>query len=165
MPVSKLRDVEMSAVIKLALVANPRVGGLDISVNAVNGIVFLEGFVQDRAQRNLAEDIAQRHGAVDIRNDIEVLSEVEDGRVLLEAQNDTAADRIIRDHVAGDLESDGRINASMINVDSAGGVIRLTGVQDTHAARSRAEQIAWRVDGVEEVVNDIAIREELDRAA
>lgn len=162
---SKLRDAEMSAVIKLALVANPHISGLDINVRTVNGIVFLEGYVQDRSQRNLAEDLAHNHGAMDIKNDIQILSEIQDGQELFVGQDNVAGDTILRDHVMGDLESDNRVSASMVNVDCVNGVVRLTGVQDSDSARNRAEQIAWRVDGVHEVINDIEVREELDRAA
>lgn len=159
---SRFKDVQTSAAIKLALVANARVGGLDIGVTTVNGIVFLSGFVQDRSQRDLAEEIAGNHGGIDIRNDIEVLSEPEGPSFALDVQSNEADDRIIRGHVAGDLESDSRVNASMINVDAASGVVRLTGVQESDSARNRAEQIARHVKGVRDVMNDIRVR---DRAA
>jgi len=124
--------------------------------------VFLRGYVQDRSQKNLAEDIARRYGGIDIRNDIQVLSEIEDGQELMGGERNDVADTILRDHITGDLESDGRVNASMVNVDTANGAVRLTGVQDTESAKSRAEQIAWRVDGVNEVINDIVVREDID---
>lgn len=160
---NRLKDSEMSAGIKLAMILNPRIGGMEISVETVNGIVFLRGVVQDREQKNLAEDIAVRHGGIDVKNEIEVLSEVPEAKDLVFlAADDGSGDDVLRSQVSGDLESDGRVNASMINVDAAGGVIRLTGVQDSDVAKNRAEQIAWRVDGVDQVINDIEVR---DRAA
>lgn len=160
---NRLKDNEMSAGIKLAMILNPRIGGMEISVETVNGIVFLRGVVQDREQKNLAEDIAVRHGGIDVKNEIEVLSEVPEAKDLVFlAADDGSGDDVLRSQVSGDLESDGRVNASMINVDAAGGVIRLTGVQDNDVAKNRAEQIAWRVDGVDQVINDIEVR---DRAA
>ena len=71
----RLRDLETTAKIKLALMTNPHIGGMDISVDTVNGIVMLSGAVQDRDKKELAEEIARAHGGVDIRNDIEVLGE------------------------------------------------------------------------------------------
>jgi hyperosmotically inducible protein len=71
---SRLRDAETTARIKLALIANPYIGGLDIGVDTVNGIVFLTGFAQDSQQKELAAEIAKSHGGLDIKNDIEVLS-------------------------------------------------------------------------------------------
>lgn len=160
---NRLKDNEMSAGIKLAMILNPRIGGMEISVETVNGIVFLRGVVQDREQKNLAEDIAVKHGGIDVKNEIEVLSEVPEAKDLVFlAADDGSGDDVLRSQVSGDLESDGRVNASMINVDAAGGVIRLTGVQDNDVAKNRAEQIAWRVDGVDQVINDIEVR---DRAA
>ena len=159
---SKVRDIETSAAIKLALMTNAHIGGMDINVKTVNGIVFLRGFVLDRSQRNLAEIIARDYGGIDIRNDIEVMSESREASPLHEAQSGEADDQVVRGHVAGNLESDSRVNISMINVDVANGVVRLTGIQDSDGARNRAEQIARRVDGVQEVINDIEVS---DRAA
>ena len=72
---SRLKDLETTAKIKLALMTNPHIGGLDIGVDTVNGIVMLSGAVQDRGHKELAEEIARAYGGIDIRNDIEVLSE------------------------------------------------------------------------------------------
>lgn len=70
---SRLKDLETTAKIKLALMTNPHIGGLDIGVDTVNGIVMLSGAVQDRSHKDLAEEIARAHGGIDIKNDIEVL--------------------------------------------------------------------------------------------
>ncbi|HUV05986.1 MAG TPA: BON domain-containing protein [Armatimonadota bacterium] len=72
----RLKDLETAAKIKLALMTNPHVGGLDIGVDTVNGIVMVSGAVQDRNRKNLAEEIARAYGGIDIKkNDIEVLGE------------------------------------------------------------------------------------------
>jgi hypothetical protein len=46
-----------------------------------------------------------------------------------------------------------------VNVDVYGGVVYLTGTVNTAAEKSDAEIAAWRTDGVEQVVNDIVVRE------
>lgn len=46
-----------------------------------------------------------------------------------------------------------------VNVDVYGGVVYLTGLVKTPEEKSDAEIAAWRTDGVEQVVNDIVVRE------
>lgn len=170
---SRLRDVETTAQIKLALIGNPHISGFDISVDTVNGIVFLTGAVQDPEQRALAEDIARSHGGLDVKNDIQVLSEPEKAGLIRQVAKKPSAlapeDVSIRERVLGNLEVDGRVNALMINVEEAGGIVRLSGVQESAIARRRAEEIARRVGGVTDVVNEIEVpdspRKRADHAA
>lgn len=159
---SRLRDVETTAEIKLALIADPHVGGLDIGIDTVNGIVFLTGFVQDRDQRGLAEEIARSHGGIDIKNDIAVLAEVPkelDARASPAplGARDEEEDLAIRDRVLGAMSSDSRVNTFAVNVEACDGVVRLSGFQENVQARGRAEQITRRVHGVREVINEIEV--------
>lgn len=159
----RLKDLETAARIKLALIGNSRIGGLELGVQVVNGIVFLSGSVQDARQKLLAEDIALAHGGIDIKNDIKILAQQEEEALAVasDVNNELLTqieDSLIRDRVIGDLESDGRVNALMINVDAAGGMVRLSGLQDTEEGRVRAEEIARRIPGVREVINEIEIK-------
>jgi len=160
---SRLKDFETTARVKLALIANPNIGGLDISVETVNGIVVLNGYVQDAVQKNLAADIALTHGGIDIKNDVQVLGEAAESeglvrRVAAEPDALSPEDVSIRERILGNFESDGRVNALMVNVDEFGGIVRLSGIQETETARVRAEEIAHRVAGVTQVVNEIEVR-------
>ncbi len=157
---SRFNDIETTAKIKLALILNPHIGGLEISVYTVNGIVFLGGFVQDNRQKNLADEIARFNGGIDIKNNVQVLSEL----ILSNESSDQitqtteAADSLIRDRVIGDLENDPRVNAYMINVDVAEGIVELGGIQANQWAYLRAEEIANHVEGVRGVVNNMEVR-------
>lgn len=166
---TKFDDAEMTARIKLAMLVSPRIGALDISVDSLNGIVFLKGVVQERGQRMLAEEIAREHGGIDIKNDIQVLGELEEAEVEEEQEVDEKMlqeDVSLRTRILGDMESDSRVNALMVNVYAAGGLVRLSGIQETQTARRRAEEIARKVDGVIEVINDIEVRSSVtDQAA
>jgi len=158
---SRLKDIETDARIKLALVTNPHIGGLGIAVETVNGIVFLSGMVQDPDQKSLAEEIAQSHGGIDVRNDIEVVGTHEQAGGIIRGVlggGTSPEDTIIRDRVIGALECDNRVSAYMINVEAADGVVRLSGLQDTVEGKQRAGEIARRVDAVSQVRNDIEVR-------
>ena len=161
----KLSDIETSARIKLALITNPNIGGFDVGVETVNGIVVLTGTVERAEQKNLATEIAVQNGGIDVKNDIKLpedLSIVDDpGLMRKVAQQATffTEDNSVRQRVLGDLESDPRVNSATINVDEVAGIVRLSGFQESDYARERAEEIAYRVVGVHRVVNDIEVRE------
>lgn len=159
---SKLRDFETTARIKLALITHANISGMDIAVETVNGIVVLTGYVQDAVQKDLAAEIAQAHGGIDIKNDIQVLTEVAETETLmrrLAEQPDAfgAEDVSVRERILGSIEADGRVNALMVNIDAVGGTVRLSGIQESQAARQRAEEIAYRVAGVSQVINEIEV--------
>lgn len=160
---SKLDDLEIKIKIKLALMANPHIGGLDISVDMINGIVFLKGFVQDSDKKLLAEEIARSHGGIDVKNDIEVLAEASEtvdapAEFSVESPDIAEDNKAIQDRVIGSLGADPRVKVFSINVEAADGVVRLSGVQDDEEGRRRAEEIALRVSGVKKVVNDIHVK-------
>jgi hyperosmotically inducible periplasmic protein len=60
--------------------------------------------------------------------------------------------------VKSKLVADRSADLTSVGVDTADGVTRLTGVVDTGEQRLRAEQFAWDVSGVRQVVNDIQVR-------
>lgn len=167
---SRLRDVETSARIKMALITHPSIGGMDVAVEAVNGIVILSGVVENPTQKELATEITRQYGGIDIRNDLKILSEVAQTqglirRVAEQASTFASEDVSIRQRVLGDLEADSRINSFMVNVDEMAGIVRLSGIQDSEVAKLRAEEIASRVAGVTFVVNDIEVHAAPERRA
>jgi hypothetical protein len=46
-----------------------------------------------------------------------------------------------------------------VNVDTFGGTVYLTGIVETAEQKSEAEIAAWQVEGVEQVVNDVVVRD------
>lgn len=55
------------------------------------------------------------------------------------------------------LVSDKPSNFTRIDVDTTNGVVALNGTVETPEQRSRAEQLARRVDGVKKVVNNLQV--------
>ncbi|MHB0913809.1 MAG: BON domain-containing protein [Armatimonadota bacterium] len=151
---SRLEDLETTMRIKLALLGNPGIGGMEIKVEAINGIIFLRGAVQDLQQRGLAEAIARANGAIDVKNELLVFSE----ELPESGLSGSEEDMYLESRVLGDLESDGRVNSVTIAVQVDGGVVRLSGWQDDSDGRERAAEIAGRAQGVKEVVNEIKVR-------
>lgn len=60
--------------------------------------------------------------------------------------------------VKSSLAVDDQLNAFDINVDTEDGVVYLRGVVDTLDSRDRAEEMAWDVEGVEDVVNELIVK-------
>lgn len=57
------------------------------------------------------------------------------------------------------LESDAKVKARQVDVQTREGVVYLTGVVDTEQARREAARVAWRTKGVEGVVNELTVGE------
>jgi hyperosmotically inducible protein len=57
------------------------------------------------------------------------------------------------------LESDDRVKARQVEVQTREGVVYLTGVVDTEQARREAARVAWKTEGVKGVVNDLTVGE------
>jgi osmotically-inducible protein OsmY len=69
------------------------------------------------------------------------------------------ADSGITSVVQKALESDEKVNARQVDVQTREGVVYLTGVVDTEEARREAARVAWRTKGVDGVVNLLTVGE------
>ena len=62
--------------------------------------------------------------------------------------------------VKSKLAADDTVKAYQINVDTADGVVTLSGTVETHAAKNQAVTLARQTDGVRDVVDQIAVNPE-----
>ena len=74
-----------------------------------------------------------------------------------EAQR-VAADAALTAKIKSKMLLDDKIDAAAINVDTANRVVRLTGLVGSADERERAVQLARETEGVEQVVDQLAIR-------
>ncbi len=64
-----VEDAALTAKVKTRLLADSRVGGLDIDVGGQNGIVTLKGNVKDEQEKAAAEEVARAtEGVTDVVN-------------------------------------------------------------------------------------------------
>jgi hyperosmotically inducible protein len=61
--------------------------------------------------------------------------------------------------VQASLESNEKVKARQVDVETREGVVYLTGVVDTEEARREAGRVAWRTEGVRGVMNDLTVGE------
>jgi len=119
-------------------------GALAVSVR--EGVVTLDGEVPGLAHKRLAGVLAWWvPGTRDVVNGLEVTP----------PEQDSAGE--ITDAVRLALEKDPLLNADRIQVGTRGSVVTLTGVVPSGPQREMAEDDAWFVFGVDEVVNRIAV--------
>jgi len=57
------------------------------------------------------------------------------------------------------LETNDKVKARQVEVQTREGVVYLTGVVDTEEARREAGRVAWRTEGVRGVLNDLTVGE------
>ncbi len=69
-------------------------------------------------------------------------------------------DAWITSKVTAKLTADPEVNVFEIDVDSTNGVVRLSGLVDTDVQRREAAKLAWRTEGVRDVINDIRLGEQ-----
>lgn len=118
-----------------------------IEVDVAEGVVTLNGELVSLGRKRLAGVLAWWvPGSRDVVNGIAVVPEEEDSPDAIEEAVRLA------------LEKDPFVDATQIRVGARHAVIRLAGVVPTESERDLAECDALYVFGVDDVVNDIAIR-------
>lgn len=118
-----------------------------IEVDVADGVVTLNGELAGLGRKRLAGVLAWWvPGSRDVVNGIAVVPD--------EADSPDAVEEAVR--VV--LEKDPFVDATQIRVGARHAVVRLTGTVPTESEREMAEFDAWFVFGVDDVVNNIAVR-------
>jgi osmotically-inducible protein OsmY len=130
------------------LVREPPAASRDwIEVAVEDGVVTLNGEVPGLGHKRLAGVLAWWvPGCRDVVNG------------LAESPAESDSDDQITDAVRIALEKDPFVNASQIRAATSGRVVTLRGLVPTDSEREMAEADAWYVLGVEEVINELAVR-------
>ena len=141
----EIRELENGALHLTRGAPEGALGVLDIEVT--DGVVILNGRVPGLTSKRVAGVIAWWvPGVRDVFNGIEV-----------DPPEDDSPD-LIAEAVRAVLERDPFVNASQINVDVRGTLVRLTGLVPNETERLAAERDAWCIFGVDTVVNEIKIQ-------
>lgn len=76
---------------------------------------------------------------------------------LIACQEQQIDDAALTAKVKSQMIADGRVSATRVNVDTAGGVVTLKGIVPTAAEKAAAEEIARKVAGVKSVTSQITV--------
>lgn len=133
--VTGVSDSWLTAKTKIALFADERVKGNQISVETIDGRVTLRGKVDsDEAKAAAGALAAKLDGVKSVRNDLQVVAPGD--RKAVDISDDS-----ITHQVKGGLAKDARLGK--VDVRTDGGVVSLTGEVPSIDANARASEIAW----------------------
>lgn len=145
----RVRDLEVQIALVEALSRAPELSTRSVTVAVRDGVVTLEGRVQDAAEREGAEQIAASlDGVVEVENELEVTG---GDRPAPESEESVAkrAEFALFATDAFDLER--------LNVRVEDGVAALTGEVRSQAERLLAERVVADVDGIDRVDNQLEV--------
>ena len=136
---------------KIALFADERVKGTQVSVDTKNGVVHLRGKVDSGEAKAAAAAIASGiDGAKSVKNDLQVVSPT--ARKAVDA-NDKDITKAVESRMSKDT------NLKKLDVRTDGGVVTLTGEVPSIMASAKASEQARMVSGVKSVKNELTVRQ------
>lgn len=148
-----MSDSWITAKTKIALFADSRVKGSDISVGTTNGAVIIRGKVDTDAAKQAAEETAKGvEGAKTVKNDLQVVPPSK-----REAIDDK--DESITARVNERMAQDAQLKTAGIKAQTNAGVVSLSGEVADLATSAQASWSAWQVPGVKAVKNDLSVKE------
>lgn len=148
-------DVAISASIKARFVEDPAISADDVNIDTALGVVTLSGTVMsDEAKSHATEVVKSVKGVVSVDNRLVVGSPESIGA----KTKDFLDDAVITTKVKALLIGEESLSAAGINVDTAKGVVTLSGTVSSEADKEKAEEIAAKVDGVHTVDNRLTIK-------
>jgi hyperosmotically inducible protein len=135
---------------KIALFADERVKGTQVSVDTKNGAVHLRGKVDSDEAKSAAADVAKGiEGAKSVKNDLQVVSPA--ARKAVDA-NDKDIAKAVESRMSRDAQ------LKKVDVRTDGGVVTLTGEVPNIIAAAKASEQARMVSGVKSVKNELTVR-------
>jgi hyperosmotically inducible periplasmic protein len=148
---SDVSDSWITAKAKMALFADDRVKGRQVSVETDKGVVMLRGKVDSADAKAAAESVAQGiEGVKSVRNDLQVVAPGEQKAV-------AADDAQIKRTVESRLNREAQLKKIDVRADA--GVVTLTGEAPSITAAARASELAREAPGVRAVKNEMTYKE------
>jgi len=140
-------DTWITSKTKIALFADDRVKGHDVSVETTNGDVYLRGKVDSAEAKSAAAEVTRGiEGVKNVKNDLQVVPASTRKAV-------TADDKAITKSVESRLSKDPDLKKVDVRTDA--GVVVLSGQVANISAAARASEMAHKVDGVKAVKNEL----------
>ena len=136
---------------KIALFADERVKGREVSVDTRKGVVNLRGKVDSDEAKTAAAEVAKKiEGVQSVKNDLQVVAPMVRKAV-------DASDKDIAKAVESRLSKDMQLNK--VDVRADGGVVTLTGEVPSITASAKASEMARNIPGVKSVKNELTVRQ------
>lgn len=154
-------DAVITTKVETKLVADPTLNPFEIKVETSHGVVSLSGTVGEAGDRDQAERVAMDTGGVrSVINNIEVNAEgaakTGASAAVYEAK-DTLTDAAITAAVKAKLVAADGLTGLHIDVDTAKGVVVLSGKVESETQKRHAEKLARDTHGVADVLNNLKV--------
>ncbi len=144
-----MSDSWLTSKTKIALFADDRVKGRQVSVETQNGMVTLRGKVDSAEAKAAATEIAKGIEHVkSVRNELQVVAPSQRDQV-------AADDKIISKNVEQRFKQDPQLKSAKIDAKVDAGVVILTGEVKSIDTSARASEVARSIPGVRYVKNDL----------
>ena len=145
-----MSDSWVTSKAKIALFADDRVKGRQVSVETKKGVVYLRGKVDTAEAKAAATDVAKGiEGAKDVKNELQVVAP--SARAAVDAD-----DKVIYKNVEQKFKQDPQLKNAKIDAKVEAGVVILTGEVKNIDTSARASEVARNVSGVRYVKNDLS---------
>jgi len=161
-------DPGVTTSVKSQLMADELVKARNINVDTRDHVVTLTGTVQNAAEEAKALQIARStKGVTDVVDNLVIAPSSEPGAAPTTGQADTSigaaaseavSDAGITTKVKSRLLADPDVSGLRIDVDTRDGVVTLTGTVSSSAEKTRALDLAGKVDNVKRVEDKITVR-------
>ena len=161
-------DAGITTNVKSKLVADDLVKARQIDVDTQEGVVTLSGTVQSSEEEAQALQIARdTNGVASVVDNINVSAERdaapttglgESASSMASDAMDAAGDAGIAAKVKTALMADTSVSGLSIDVDTANGVVTLTGTVNNAAEKAKAIEIAAKVDNVMRVEDKLTVK-------
>ena len=139
-------DEEIRKAVQAAMLRDPRVAAFNVTPSVAGGSVRLHGVVENlRAKRAAEQDARHTVGVHTVKNYLKV------------RPADQRDDMAIEDDIRAAFGRDPYVERYEAAVSVYGGMAYLSGTMDSHFERSRADELASRIEGVVAVVNRIHV--------
>lgn len=149
-------DKSVDSRVKDALSDNPEYKFEGVNVTVFKGTVQLSGFVDTYAQKYNASSIAKKvEGVRDVENDITVKSDSD------RSTGQYVDDKSLTSRVNSALANNPDYKFEEVNVTTYKGTVQLSGFVNTSDQKTKAGDIAKQVQGVQDVVNNITVKDKL----
>lgn len=146
-------DAWTTAAVKLRLLSNREVPGLDINVDTRDGVVTLFGRVQNDATKKLAEKLALEAGGTRmVKNQLQVVPATQKEQV-------AAKDETIQEQVAKRLKDNPELKDANVDLEVSKGVVRLTGTVQSQRDHLAVLTATRATQGVRSLIDEIRIEE------
>jgi hyperosmotically inducible periplasmic protein len=148
-----ISDTAITAQVKTKLATDSNIKSSDISVTTVNGVVTLEGSVDDAAAKSAAERTAKSvTGVTSVSNRLSTPSgSMTAMKTTAEDAQDAMSDTWITTKVKSLLLADSDAKGFDVKVETRDGIVILEGELETQAAIAHVRDIAAGVEGVKSV--------------